>query len=340
MVSIPVSEARRSSPPPMSPTPRTSEQRLARAADCAISSESIMYLAYGSNMSATEFLYMRGIRPLSQIGVSVPSLRFTMDLPGLPYLEPCFANVNFRNEMETRCFEKQPLSDTWDGRLMGVVYEVTAEDWRTIFMTEGAGSTYQEIVVPCLPLGAEGSGPFFATTLYSPQQVSDGNDQRLETKADYHKVESGCAQASARYLKLIQDGAREHELPESYRKYLASFQPYTITRLRQRIGQALFLMIWAPLLLFFLLTVGLVTDKTGRLSPWLRRVVVSTQSIMWTSYRCIFEPVFGSGERTEGEADECPQRVGQRHETDGEASWPSKLHAGTGKEGDVLINMA
>ncbi|PHH82504.1 hypothetical protein CDD82_5758 [Ophiocordyceps australis] len=279
-------------------TPGTCEQRLA---DWTMSSESILYLAYGSNMSATKFLYMRGIRPLSHLSVSVPSLRLTMDLAGLPYLEPCFANVSFRNELETRCLDKQSPWDTWDGGLMGVVYEVTAEDWRTIVMTEGAGSAYQEIVVPCLPLGAEASRPLFAKTLYSPQQVDNGNQGRLQGNASCR------AQASARYLKLIQDGAREHELPESYQKYLASFQPYTITHVRQRIGQVLFLMIWAPPVLFFLITVGLVADQTGRLPPWPRRVVVSAKGLMWTSYSCILEPVFGSGLRTEDEdnGDEC-----------------------------------
>lgn len=35
------------------------------------------------------------------------------------------------------------------------------------------------------------------------------------------RSEEDYAQPSTRYLKLIRDGAREHELPEEYQEYLA-----------------------------------------------------------------------------------------------------------------------
>lgn len=84
--------------PPSRPTvpslPRTSAARLAQAstADADASSATVLYLAYGSNLSAETFVGNRGIRPLSAINVSAPALDLTFDLPGFPYLEPCFAN--------------------------------------------------------------------------------------------------------------------------------------------------------------------------------------------------------------------------------------------------------
>ncbi|KAM7186750.1 hypothetical protein V8F20_011261 [Naviculisporaceae sp. PSN 640] len=53
----------------------------------------VLYLAYGSNLCAQTFLGQRGIRPISQVNVSCPSLDLTFDLPGIPYIEPCFANT-------------------------------------------------------------------------------------------------------------------------------------------------------------------------------------------------------------------------------------------------------
>ncbi|OJK01176.1 hypothetical protein ASPACDRAFT_1854572 [Aspergillus aculeatus ATCC 16872] len=60
------------------------------------SDDSVLYLAYGSNLNSETFLGMRGIRPLSSTNVVVPSLWLTFDLPGIPYAEPCFAATRYR----------------------------------------------------------------------------------------------------------------------------------------------------------------------------------------------------------------------------------------------------
>ncbi|KAK9425125.1 hypothetical protein SUNI508_03265 [Seiridium unicorne] len=82
--------------PLVSSIPRTSVERLAQASpdyDGPKSASSVLYLAYGSNLSAHTFLDVRGIRPISSINVSAPALDLTFDLPGLPYRDPCFANT-------------------------------------------------------------------------------------------------------------------------------------------------------------------------------------------------------------------------------------------------------
>jgi hypothetical protein len=59
--------------------------------------KTVLYLAYGSNLSAEVFRGRRGIEPISQVNVYAPELRLTFDLAGIPYLEPCFAGTQYRN---------------------------------------------------------------------------------------------------------------------------------------------------------------------------------------------------------------------------------------------------
>ncbi|KAL1895878.1 hypothetical protein Sste5346_004975 [Sporothrix stenoceras] len=149
----------------------------------------VLYLAYGSNMAAKTFEGTRGIKPISCVTVSAPTLQLTFDLPGVPYREPCFANTAFRKppksppkvpdipdvppipappgppgppqnppvEVEaeakasTTRFELDSHGDPiWDGPLYGVVYEVTRDDYAQIIATEGGGASYQDVLVPCL----------------------------------------------------------------------------------------------------------------------------------------------------------------------------------------------
>ncbi|KKY17872.1 putative gliotoxin biosynthesis protein [Diplodia seriata] len=204
----------------------------------AVARETVLYLAYGSNLCYETFQGKRGIRPLSQINVVVPSLRITFDLPGIPYTEPCFSNSGLRdstlgNEDETAS-EKTPLlaptseyhKDRWKKGLVGVVYEVTLSDYAHIIATEGGGTGYKDVLVDCYPLDDEDSvpdqptgQPFKAHTLFAP---SDRGGRLKRPDPSY-------AQPSARYLKLITDGAEEHRLPKDYKDYLYEIRPYTIT---------------------------------------------------------------------------------------------------------------
>ncbi|KAI1802773.1 hypothetical protein F4811DRAFT_381189 [Daldinia bambusicola] len=183
--------------PLLSSIPQTSPERLALATfspdnDVSVSSApaTVLYLAYGSNLSAETFLGKRRIRPLSKINVSVPTLDLAFDLPGLAYWEPCFSNVSPRKlpkppipgdppkpphfpppppppasslgkeEREKLLPQttKMPFfpslppdnSPSWSKGLYGVVYEVTREDYAQIVRTEG--TAYREIVAPCLAL--------------------------------------------------------------------------------------------------------------------------------------------------------------------------------------------
>jgi hypothetical protein len=346
-----------SSYPPISSIPRTTPDRLAEASESNPSpptASSVLYLAYGSNLCAETFLGARGIRPLSQVNVSAPTLRLVFDLPGMPYREPCFANTAPRKlpkspipnpdlpfeppRHPTRGLDNHTTATTtipaWNKGLIGVVYEVTPEDYAKIVATEGGGSSYADIIVPCLPLPPSVSvpekpplpelpRPFLAHTLYYPNLPDipndpppgsgDPNDPNNPDHPDdprkkwYWRFikrparEPGYAQPSARYLHLITDGAAEHELPADYQAYLAALQPYTITSRRQRVGQLLLTAIAGPGLLILMGLSRLVADKNGNIPSWLAVGLSVWFNLIWMAYDGFFKKVFGDGERTQEE---------------------------------------
>ncbi|KAL0938587.1 gliotoxin biosynthesis protein [Colletotrichum truncatum] len=346
--------------PPISSIPRTSDARLAAAAPDADPSaeKTVLYLAYGSNLCAETFLGTRGIRPVSQVNVSAPSLSLVFDLPGVPYREPCFANTAPRKVPELpnpgnppklppiapplpppatgkKAEEGTPTPDNlgWSKGLYGVVYEVTTSDYATIVATEGGGSSYTDIFVPCIPLPPRVSvpekppidipRPFLAHTLYSPaipdappdddDEDDDDNDDTKKPKPPtdprkewYYRFikrprrpDPEYAQPSARYLKLITDGAAEHELPDDYQRWLNSLQPYTVTTWGQRVAQFLLTLVFLPFLLFFLFLSKILAGKDGKLPLWLAVSMGVLFNVIWMAYDYVLKPVFGDGERTE-----------------------------------------
>ncbi|KAI1322225.1 hypothetical protein F5Y16DRAFT_387278 [Xylariaceae sp. FL0255] len=351
--------------PPISSIPTTSPERLALAAadhdpstgPADKDSSTVLYLAYGSNLSAQTFLGMRGIRPVSQINVEAPAFDLTFDLPGIAYNEPCFANTKPRKipkppipvpvpgkppQLPPSAEESDSLlppatkslrrGPTWSKGLYGVVYEVTREDFATILRTEGGGRSYKDVLTACLALPPairvpekppipELPKPFLAHTLYCPAPLfppseenddidrgdsdddNDGDDRdprkqpwlrRLllppyRTPPDY-------SEPSARYLKLIRDGAAEHALPDDYQAYLAELQPYTITTVRQQIGRILFLLLAVPIMLPMLALSRI--SGADRLPNWIGLVFTVAINLLWIAYDLFFLPLFGDGERT------------------------------------------
>ncbi|CZR51046.1 uncharacterized protein PAC_00921 [Phialocephala subalpina] len=298
------------------PIPRTTRERLE-----STSSETILYLAYGSNLSAETFKGARGIQPLSAVNVHVPSLDLTFDLAGVPYLEPCFANTRWRDQ-DAPPNSSDYHKNRWHKGLIGVVYEVTPEDYRTIIATEGGGASYQDVVVPCysIPEGSKSvdptpsGAPFKAHTLLQPEEDDSKEIRTRESRV--HRPDPSYAQASFRYLKLITDGAEEHSLPDEYLHYLHNLRPYTITTKRQRLGQASIVAVWAPLILALFGLSKLFADEEGHIPAWLATIMGTIFKLMWADYDMILKPAFGDGERTMKEEDD--------EEMCGRAKWCEK----------------
>jgi len=269
--------------------------------------ETVLYLAYGSNLSAETFKGTRGIKPLSQVNVLVPELDLTFDLPGIPYLEPCFANTRYRTE-HTLAESKDYHKDRWHKGLVGVVYEVTKADYVTIIATEGGGSGYQDIIVQCyeIPQGSKEvdphpiAAPFKAHTLFAPAlPPREPGTPPPSSGGRISRPDPSYAQPSARYLKLITDGAEEHGLPNDYKAFLYQLRPYTITSARQRLGQFIFLSIWMPITLAMFAASNIFVDDKGRLPKWMITVKSAVFEGVWVSYDNFFKKFLGDGERTQ-----------------------------------------
>ena len=272
-----------------------------------------LYLAYGSNLAAETFQGRRGIKPLRSVNVLVPSLQLVFDLPGLPYVEPCFANTRRRHVLpadQSSFGEKDRLLNPhselhatsdygWKKGLVGVVYEVTESDYAHIIATEGGGSSYADIEVDCYPLARNApevpwhpsKDVFRAHTLFA-----DTSDlERTKNRVD------GWAEASPRYLNLLTTGAAENELPLDYRTWLEQLNGYRITTWRQTAGKSLFLATWGPFVFLLFSLQTLLVDKDGKAPKWLALLAMRLFSTMWRSYDSVFKRMFGEGERTIGD---------------------------------------
>lgn len=300
--------------------------------DASRQGDTVLYLAYGSNLCAETFRGKRGIKPLAEINVVVPELRLTFDLPGLPYAEPCFANVELKNQSHksqvnsSRDLEREPLirngkeprfhKDRWKKGLVGVVYEVTKKDYAHIIATEGGGVSYKDILVTCHLLPDTAIVPekpttpsFKAHTLCAPYSHSPDSNGTSRTASRRQRPIQSYAQPSARYLKLINDGADEHRLPSEYKAYLREIRPYTITRTAQRLGQFVLLALFAPVLVSVVAGQKLFADPNGKSPRWYAAFVEAVFIAIWGSYDHFFKNLFGDGERTIDEDEEADDGV-------------------------------
>ena len=291
--------------------------------------QTVFYLAYGSNLSAETFQGKRGIRPVSQINVLVPELVLTFDLAALPYVEPCFANTRYRTQKSSdEGSEKTSLLPSviptrkyhktrWTKGLVGVVYEVTREDFAKIIATEGGGASYHDVLVDCyeLPLGEDtvpthpAGQPFKAHTLFSPS-VPPGSDAPGGIRRS--RPDPNYGQPSKRYLKLLSDGANEHQLPIEYKDYLRQIRPYIPTTKGQKIGGKVFMIIWFPAFGSLFALVKLLADKRGKGPAWLNSLLNIVFGSSWVSYDLVFKRIFGDGERTIGDDDEDDEKSPNR----------------------------
>lgn len=304
--------------------------------------ETVFYLAYGSNLCFDTFQGKRGIRPLAQVNVLVPELVLTFDMPGLPYLEPCFANTKYRipdlsPPQTSEQSETAAIDDTlsqyssaaqlpskyhktrWQKGLVGVVYEVTIADYAKIIATEGGGSSYNDILVTCYELPPNISTvpnppdtiltlpSLKAHTLYCP--TSPPGYSELSYCGRASRPDPNYAQPSARYLNLITTGADEHALPQDYIDYLRNIRPYTLTSRPQKLGRLFFMGVLLPIIIPAFYLNSLLADKRGGTPWWLRMTIRGVSGLSWGSYDWVFKHVFGDGERTMGMFDDDEKKT-------------------------------
>lgn len=283
-----------------------------------IKEKTLYYLAYGSNLSSATFRGRRGIKPLSATNVLCPGKVLTFDLDGIPYWEPCFANIKDappreqekirdiisaaespEKAMQQYVSELEQLAasgggEIWENALVGVVYEVTESDFATIIRTEGAGIGYKDIEVDCLVLqpSDEKGNVFPATTIRAHTLCAPPGRQ----------CSMSPAQPSPRYLNILVGGANEHSLPRAYINYLSSLPGYRYTRWQLKVGGYLFLINWViPMALVFQLRSMVIDKVTGRSPRWMQKLETGFWLLVWFTYKAFYKPLWGDGQRSTGD---------------------------------------
>lgn len=147
--------------------------------------EEVWYFAYGANMHDSAFRERRGMCPLEWRPGRVRGYRLRFNLEGRPIGKAAPANLF-----------PDPSAEVW-----GVLYRITRRDLVHLDSTEGVpGRRYRQIWVD----GEDIDGrPLSAATYIAQGKETDGNP-------------------SLRYLTLLRDGARAHNLPEHWIRYLES----------------------------------------------------------------------------------------------------------------------
>lgn len=281
---------------------------LSKQTSAGVSSapDTVLYLGYGSNLSAETFRGKRNIKPISQVNVVVPALSLTFDLPGIPYSEPCFGNVRYRDsaavEPAAGVFTTEDYhKNRWQKGLVGVVYEVTKEDYIHIIATEGGGSGYQDVLVDCFPLSGD---PMEDVPVQPTGQSFKAHTLFASEKDKTTRPDQSYAQPSPRYLKLITDGAAEHGLPLEYQAFLHQIRTFHLTNNKQRLGSFVFLAIWSPFFLFFIGGASLFLKPDGTYPRWFATFLRAMFTACWASYDHFFRKTFGDGERTIGDEED------------------------------------
>ncbi|KAJ6445343.1 cytochrome P450 monooxygenase monooxygenase [Purpureocillium lavendulum] len=188
--------------------------------------DKVWYFAYGSNMKSS-VMERRGMKPFAAKKLVVPSHVLTFDIFGVPYTEPAMASIAERDTagQAGRGKESPPPP------VHGIGYLLSAGDFKNLVVSEGAGTAYTEVELDARVLDDDQSDALPVRTLvgrypFRPNPLP-----------------------SARYLGLLIDGAEEHDLPVSYRYYLASLPSYTKSLSPvEAFGARVFLGLWMPII--------------------------------------------------------------------------------------------
>ena len=148
----------------------------------------VWYFAFGANMHDSAFRERRGMRPIDWRPGRVTGYRLRFNLEGRPKGKAAPANLS-----------ADPQAEVW-----GVLYKITRKKLLHLDATEGVpGRRYRHLWV--MAEDRDGN-PIEAVTFIADGLAADGRPSR-------------------RYLTLLQEGARAHDLPDHYLRFLESVEP-------------------------------------------------------------------------------------------------------------------
>jgi hypothetical protein len=142
----------------------------------------LWYFAYGANMAEGLFVGRRGMTPTGREAGTLAGYRLAFDLPGIPLLEPAFANIY------------PALGE----EVQGVLWRLNAEVLDRLDLQEGGGDVYARLAVTVV---GRASGPVEAVVYRSARAPTQKRPSR-------------------RYLGLLLTGAREVGLDDAYIRWL------------------------------------------------------------------------------------------------------------------------
>jgi cation transport regulator ChaC len=149
--------------------------------------DEVWYFAYGANMHDSAFRVRRGIRARESCTACVAGFRLRFNLEGRPRGRAAPANLSADTQAEV-----------W-----GVLYRITRRDLLRLDLTEGVpGRGYRHVAVEA----RDADGRTLAAIAYmAPSTAPDGRP-------------------SLRYINLLREGARAHNLPEHWVRWLDSIE--------------------------------------------------------------------------------------------------------------------
>lgn len=140
------------------------------------------YFAYGANMSTSMLVSRRKMAPLSSEAALLDGYRLEFTTPGLPLVEPVFANI----------------SADCDGVVHGVLHRLPHRDLARLDLDESPAYDHLEVQVTGTEVG------------------------RVSAIAYHSSRRTLGRKPSRRYLELVCRGAAEFGLPAAYQAELAA----------------------------------------------------------------------------------------------------------------------
>lgn len=139
----------------------------------------VWYFAYGANMCTRVLSGRRGVRPLSSEAARLDAHRLAFDLRGVPHLEPGFASVRRCDRGEVDAVE-------------GVLHRLSARDLHVVEITESPRYEWIDVEVEGRVCG------------------------RVAARTLHNATPTEGLIPSRRYLGLLIEGAREHDLSDAW----------------------------------------------------------------------------------------------------------------------------
>ncbi|ORY42235.1 hypothetical protein BCR33DRAFT_718430 [Rhizoclosmatium globosum] len=240
------------------------------------SSNNVWYFAYGSNMNKIT-MERRNFKPQQSHPARLSGYCLSMGLRGLPYIEPAFATVIKREDLN-------PPPNVPD--VHGVVHLITKAEFRRIVLSEGGnghkGFGYQQkdVLVSLVDEKGDEIGTVVGTTLVTP--ISAISPEYWPSK---------------RYLDLCVSGAKAHRVPETYVEWLAAHDCYDSSKstLAKTVGKYVAMGLALPSS-FVMLFVTICFVRWDIQPPWiLAKAMQSAFFVHQTIHTWLFRHLFGSG---------------------------------------------